>query len=306
MEGQHHIELALNAEGAAPEWVHLLPTEGLVAGRDGRRFVLEDAEAVARNSLNGADIPIDYEHQTEPAERAKTTGPIPAAGWVKELSVRNDGIWGRVEWTARARELIAAKEYRYVSPVFMHGKANGIISRITSVGLVHQPNLELKALSSEQPPAAQPRAQDVLSAIAAALGLPEGSDAETVIAEIGKIKTAPALPLDVAKQVMRERNEAMSVMSEQIVNDRVELALSRGAISPAMRDWATALCRDDPQSFDDFITSTAPGLYAHMFKSQLEGRALMREGTSTGRGATTSRAEAEIAATLGISEDRLR
>lgn len=304
MEDQDHIELALNAEGDAPEWVHLLPAEGLVAGRDGRRFVLEDAEAVARNSLSGKDIPIDYEHQTEPAERAKVTGPIPAAGWVKELSVRNDGIWGRVEWTARARELIAAKEYRYLSPVFFYGQKTGIISRITSVGLVHQPNLELKALSSEQPAATKPPVPDVLAMIAAALDLPEGADAETVVAEIAKLKAAPALPLDVAKQVMRERNEAMAAMSEKAVFDRVETALARGQIAPAMREWATALCRTDPESFEDFCTSTAP-MFGHLGRSQME-TALHREGLDNGRNAASSQAETEIAAALGIPPDRLR
>ncbi len=71
--------------------------------RDGRRFKLNDPAAVIRAFREGAvDLPIDYEHQID-KEEARLKGPVPAAGWIKELVLEDTGLWARVEWTERAR-----------------------------------------------------------------------------------------------------------------------------------------------------------------------------------------------------------
>ena len=96
-----HAELALTAEGAVPEWVHLLPL-GQVSSRDGRAFINDDPDSViAKFRERAVDLPVDYEHQNDRPE-ARLNGPVPAAGWIKELQTRPDGIWGRVEWTPKA------------------------------------------------------------------------------------------------------------------------------------------------------------------------------------------------------------
>jgi len=59
----------------------------------------------------GVDLVIDYEHQSLQGERA------PAAGWIKELEARGDGLYARVDWTQQARDYLEKKEYRYFSPV---------------------------------------------------------------------------------------------------------------------------------------------------------------------------------------------
>ncbi|MBK8439698.1 MAG: hypothetical protein IPL38_09395 [Rhodobacter sp.] len=56
-----------------------------------------------------------------------------------------------VEWTATAREMIGRKEYRFLSPSFLHNKA-GQIMRLKGAGLVHNPNLYLTALASQEDP----------------------------------------------------------------------------------------------------------------------------------------------------------
>lgn len=103
-----------NQAGPAPEWVRLLPL-GEVALGDGREPLAVDAEALAdlvdRFEERGLDLVIDYEHQT------LSGGKAPAAGWIRELEARDDGLWARVEWTDTAREHLAAREYRYFSPV---------------------------------------------------------------------------------------------------------------------------------------------------------------------------------------------
>jgi phage I-like protein len=99
--------------------------------KDGAAGILEKFAAY------GNDLAIDYEHQTF---EAASNGPVPAAGWIRQggLEVREDGLWAKVEWTARATELIKAKEYRYFSPTFLHTKTGEIVE-LAPIALVNYP-----------------------------------------------------------------------------------------------------------------------------------------------------------------------
>lgn len=145
----HSIELQSLFEGSS-QWVQLFPS-GEFSGYDGRGpYSLTDPAAIIeRTSVNsiGRDLPVDYDHQSE---FSKENGkPAPAAGWMKEFHVRSDGIYARIEWTDKALAAIKAKEFRYISPVFFH-TPDGQIMRIVSAGLLNQPNLQMRALSSQQ------------------------------------------------------------------------------------------------------------------------------------------------------------
>ena len=125
----------LPPDGDAPEWVHLLPAGRTVAGRDGRAWELGDpAGVVLAFQAAGVDLPVDYEHQNDKPE-AKLSGPVPAAGWIKDLKAEPSGIWGRVEWTATARELIRNREYRYLSPSFLFHPKTQAIMKLKGAGL---------------------------------------------------------------------------------------------------------------------------------------------------------------------------
>ena len=135
--------------GAPPEWIQLLPA-GEMQARDGRRWRLADATAAIKESLNrsGAiDLPIDYEHQTDLAQ--KNGRPAPAAGWIKQLVDRAGSIWGQVEWTAKAAEHISQREYRYLSPTFVHDKS-GIVRYIMRAALTNNPALNMPALATTE------------------------------------------------------------------------------------------------------------------------------------------------------------
>jgi phage I-like protein len=227
-------------------------------------------------SGNGADLPIDYEHQIDdPAQREKG-GHVRAAGWIKELQIRDDGIWCRVEWTRAARNMIAAREYRYISPVLIHTLQEGRVIKIQGASLVHRPNLHLQSLSSEQVPgagAAVMAGQD-MGMIASALGLQAGADIATILATIAaRLAPAPApapdptkyVPIAAVVELMSERNSTMALLSEREATTMVDDAVIGGYITPAMKPWAVALCTQDPASFKSFMASSAPA-YAHFFK----------------------------------------
>ncbi|MFA6721230.1 MAG: phage protease, partial [Candidatus Cloacimonadaceae bacterium] len=83
-----NLSLILAAEGA-PEWIRLLPL-GEVRLADGRQpfTVTSDSlkEIIRAWRKRGNDLVIDYEHQTLTSEKAL------AAGWIKELQIRDDGL----------------------------------------------------------------------------------------------------------------------------------------------------------------------------------------------------------------------
>lgn len=171
--------IALPAE--PPEWVHLMPL-GEIKGRDGRRWTLANPQAVVAASKSaGLDAVVDYEHQTDLAE--KNGQPAPAAGWIKEFEVRADGIWGRVEWTAQAAQQIRDKQYRYLSPTFLHRKTGEVIA-ILRAALTNAPDLYLTALATRQDDHSM---EELLKALAAALGLPEDTNQETALAKVGDL-----------------------------------------------------------------------------------------------------------------------
>ena len=91
------------------------------------------------------DMVIDYEHQTMTGTEA------PAAGWIKELDPRDDGLWARVDWTQNAYDRIMNREYRYISPVIeLDEKRN--FTGLLNVALTNYPainNLDPLTLKKE-------------------------------------------------------------------------------------------------------------------------------------------------------------
>lgn len=289
-------ETELPDTGTAPQWVHLLPG-GLIEGRDGRRFLLDNPAGVIAASANGADLPIDYEHQADDPKARLVPGGVKAAGWIKQLEQRADGIWGMVEWTETARNMIEAREYRYLSPVFNHFE-DGKIVKLLGAGLVHRPNLALKALSSQQPATAESVG---LAQIAAALGLSDAADAVSVLTAVNSLKApdpARYVPVEALADLLKERHQTKALMSQQAAEAKVEKACGEGYITPAMRPWALALCQQDPTSFDTFLASSAPA-WGHLFRPAInrtiEGGMVEDEASTAG----------QIAAQLGIDAKRL-
>lgn len=261
---------ARSLPGTPPDLIHLLPS-GPFKGRDGRSWSLSNPEAVIQASMSqGRDIVIDYEHQLdEPG--VKRVGPIPAAGWITGLISKPDGIWGQASWTKTARNMIEERAYRYISPVIQfRPDAAGTVVRIKGASLVHRPNLELTALASQED--TMPDTTNDLSRVASALGLEEGADLMAVLCEIETRGQAPDpskyVPIAVVHELMQTRREAVNGAKDQEAETLVDAAMSEGYLTPAMREWAVALCRQDRDSFDAFVQSATPA-YAHLFRAPL-------------------------------------
>jgi len=210
----------LDAVSNNQQWVHLLPM-GQFSASDGRGpWLVDNAEQVITNTLERAGsrkIPIDYDHQID--RSAQNGQPAIAAGWITQLQERDDGIWGLAEWTDKASAHLAAKEYRYLSPV-IHYDASGKVTRISRAALVNNPALELTALASEQAANLQEELTDTQD----------------------KLQTALA-------QLESFQQEAKTKETDQLV----DTAAAQGRILPFQKEFAAKLCALDTGLFGDFV-----------------------------------------------------
>jgi phage I-like protein len=174
------------ANGDVPEWIQLLPA-GEFFGRDGRGPYVTDAASVLDWYGQWGERVIDYEH---PEERHGQ--PVPGAGWIQAMEAREGSIWGRVEWTRKAAEMIAEREYRYLSPVFDYEPDTGRVVRIVSAGLTNQPNLFLTAFN-RQTQKGDDDMQDLMQRVRQLFGAQEMTK-EAALAELDKLIAALAAP----------------------------------------------------------------------------------------------------------------
>ncbi len=263
----------------APQWIQLLPA-GSFRGRDGRGpFHLDNASAViaATEALRmEAGIPVDYDHATDFA--APKGRPAPAAGWIREFAVRAGAIWGRVEWTVRAAAAIAAREYRYVSPVFQFDAQSGRVTRLLRAGLTNNPNLYLTAIAAAASVAARTEEstmEEFLGKLKEILGLEPGATLDEVLAAAraiasgGKDETAANAAADPARYVaigeyqhaLSELNALRAERTRERAAVAVDAAMREGKLSPAQREWAIAYCAADPRGFAAFAMRQ-PAIFA--------------------------------------------
>ena len=109
------------------------------------------------------------------------------------------------------------KEYRYLSPSFLfHPKTRQIV-RLKGAGLVHNPNLHLKALARQEPDMTPdaPDAAQLMQSLVKMLGLGPDATKEGVLAALvealagkGAAKPDPKkyVPVAAVQAMMRERN----------------------------------------------------------------------------------------------------
>lgn len=263
-------------ENADTEWIELIPIGPQVVGRDGRKWINDDpAGIVAAFNADGRDIVIDVEHATE--IKAPKGEPAPAAGWITALEVRTGAVWGKVAWNADGRSAIENRSYRYYSPVFLFEKAGGRIVQMRSVGLTNIPNLRLTALNQQtQPPPEQEAI--MIKKLLKALGLAEDATEDQALNALTNLQNDLAVAQnraqtpDLAKFVPRADYDAAlakATNAEKALADRVkadldgqitaevDAALKAGKITPATKDYYTAMCRQENglEEFKKFVAA---------------------------------------------------
>lgn len=180
-----------------------LPGDGRKLDVPSWRIDAASAQAViARHAARTQPVVIDYEHQT--LHKEKNGQPAPAAAWLKELRwIDDQGLFGAVALTAKARAAVDAGEYLYFSPVFEYSKTDGTVLAVHMGALTNNPGIHgmqplslLAAATAAFLPATHPQEPPVnplLKALLASLGLPETTSEEAATAALTAL--GPLKPL---------------------------------------------------------------------------------------------------------------
>lgn len=254
---------------------------------EGARGIVEAFEAQTN------DMVIDYEHQTV----ADPPVEAPAAGWIKKLVNRGaDGIWASIEWTDRAKQYIANREYRYVSPVFLKRISDNRVVRLINVALTNQPNIDgMVPLANKLGFEGDTNTKEAtMKNLWKLLGLSGDVTEEAAIAVVNKLiadleahkeKTtivankgvidalglaATATESEIVgtilamKQshtkiddVLKELSTLKAGLTQRDADGAVEMAMKEGKITPAQKDWALDYAKRDLEGFRVFV-SKAP------------------------------------------------
>ncbi|EQB8499854.1 phage protease [Shigella sonnei] len=138
---------------------------------------------------------IDYEHQTL---HSKNNGqPAPAAGFFNTLEWREgEGLFATdVEWTDKAAEMIAAREYLYISPVFQYDKFGHVLS-LLHAALTNTPAVDgmdeamlaaASLLAATSTTEVNTGMDELLERLRWMLNLPITATADDIIAELNKL-----------------------------------------------------------------------------------------------------------------------
>ncbi|MCL4425751.1 MAG: phage protease [Firmicutes bacterium] len=260
--------------------IQLLPA-GTVQSQKGTFLVDELAiqEMLTDFSLKINDLVIDYEHQTLTGEVA------PAAGWIKEMIDRGpEGLWGKVEWTPKAKEFLANREYRYFSPVVLVRKEDTRAIAIHSGALTNTPAIDgmepiVNKFSLKQKEDVQD--MNLLEKLRQKLGLAAEATEEAVLQALdnlaGRAKVVAhkevlslldlgeGASLDDAKgKIIALKNpsghvsvEEFNALKQKLAlkerDDLVALALKQGKVAPAQKAWAEEYALKDPAGFAAFL-----------------------------------------------------
>ncbi|KGT95351.1 hypothetical protein NG99_04620 [Erwinia typographi] len=291
-------------DGDAPR-VQLLPA-GRFRSEDGRPaeaecWRLEAAQAaqvIATAERRVNDFMFDYEHQT--IHKEENGQPNPAAGWFKRLEF--DPVAGLfatdVQWTARAQQLIDAKEYRYVSALFLYDQQGNVV-KLINAALTNTPALDgmdelLAAASFLYLPEDTPMDENLRLALCAMLGLGKEADEaaiavaltaaqetllkpaacstfsdliakkdQSIAALSQQATTAPDPSRFVPVSVFNETREQLAALSQKVhqteADALIEAALSDGRIIPgADEDWMRSLATKDLDTFKTGLSIRTP------------------------------------------------
>jgi len=231
------------AAADVPTRVRLAPW-GMVESAAGE-FVV-DAEsarlAIEAFDTHGTDLPIDYEHQTLGGPYASPTGQAPAAGWVKRLEAEPEvGLFALVEWTKPALEQLAAKQYRYLSPVALVRKHDRKLIGLHSVALTNKPAIVgMEPIVNRCSSPDQLGPMDAHRDLCERLSLPVESSVDTVL---------------VAARELIDRSEKNRTLRD--AEEKVKDALRSGKVVEAQHDFAIRLALRDTSLFDEWLR-TAP------------------------------------------------
>lgn len=268
---------------------------------------------------NRPHLPVDYFHRGASDETPVANDDKVASGWISDLELRDDGLWGLTSWTDKARAHILADELRYLSPTFTTsgldrttGKSQG--PTLFGAALLNDPYLtelpRVAASSTAAPtPTTKPKEKPAMEKkdLCIMFGLPEDTDDATLKACVQKARDAEAEKAKLAAEhaavvkLSTERVEkakadnadlatALKLQAERIA--KLETERTDSAVDGLIRDLESGRWNDGKQSHilaaqKDDVRAYAKALgvaEAQKFFSKLKAVKLTSSGISAGEG----------------------
>jgi len=286
----HYFELSLplSENTEVPEWIHVLPFGSYKHPKGLLRITESEAQKVVQNFKDDPrDLVLDYEHQS--LNTIANGQPAPAAGWIKELELREDGVWAKVEWTERAKEHIKNKEYKYVSPVYVPDykdpkTGESVGPKLVSVALTNTPFLpDLKPIVNKFQTQEVYQMEKLIS-LAEKLDieltdeLRENADKleEAITAKIDELKATAIdkgteepseddtekpteqepqeneVAMKAIAELQKELAEAKKQLAMRDATEKVERLIAEKRLLPSLKEWAIQYAMKDPQGFDEY------------------------------------------------------
>lgn len=191
------------------------------------------------------EIPIDYEHQTLKDVEA------PAAGWIKDIVLKSDGIYGVVDWTERAAGYLKNQEYKYLSPVISVRNSDRKAIGLHSAALTNTPAInamtpvacsnKLNEDNADQE-GAENDGKDTLEALAVLLQLDPSATIEDIYNAVSAMLEG--------QETLKLKADAYQFEVARIKADSVVMeALKDGKVLPFQRDWAFQSAMNDLDGF---------------------------------------------------------
>lgn len=258
-----------DASSAEAKWCQLFPLGTFHNGGWPEDGITIDAKycktMVANWKKRGSPaLPIDYLHRggDDADVAALPAAEKAASGWIEDLDVRADGLWGLTKWTPRARELIQADEYRFLSPEWSE---DGLDARtgerqgptLIGAGLVNRPAFKemprVAATDAPKPPAPQPnpvapkelimnRTQMIALLASAKITMPDTATDAEVTARLEKYFEDTQKASDDAEATLKakattEANEkALKAQLDEATTDKAKLGVRVAELEKTQKD----------------------------------------------------------------------
>lgn len=228
-------------EGAKTSWIQLMPLGTYDHPDYGKIEITSERvqrfAANANNKVREIDLDIDYDH------KMLTTK---AAGWIKEVQARNDGLWGLIDWTEEAAQAIKKKEYKYFSPEFVdewqHPKTKQVYKDVLNGGgITNRPYLKdilplnlSEYMAEHNNEGSKTVTPEQLKALAKQLGLPDDATGDQIMEAAQTKLSAPADPSEQKKEEPEQKKEEVQEPQLIAASELKSLAEKNPAIKTLM------------------------------------------------------------------------
>lgn len=204
-----------------------------------------NADAKAGKLRHGSDMLIDHEHFSDQPDKESV-----AYGWLQELQNRDDGIYGRIKWTATGKPAVDGGDYRFFSTeyspddlkILNDGKSPRRVRPLRLDGLTltnMNNNRGQKPITNRNanfpggvPPGdsqQQPNESKKMKSVCTALGLSPDAAEDVVLAEVTKLKNRGEItPADLT--TLRSEHTTFKTLNDTLLNEQCDALMDAHGI----------------------------------------------------------------------------